>query len=146
MLSFDLLHRDDVVVGIVIDEDDGRIVESTEPERMDLMPMGTVVNGIVRSDRLKSWWSSRSIPATRTGVQHLLHTLGLDDTVPLLPRSMGLSLTDPYRIRPQGSEACWRDVNFFANGFSDDMGNLLFGRDVRTDAFNPVSPDLELDS
>ena len=62
MLSFDLLHRDDVVVGIVIDEDDGRIVESTEPERMDLMPMGTVVNGIVRSDRLKSWWSSRSIP------------------------------------------------------------------------------------
>ena len=141
MLSFDLLHRDDVVVGIVIDEDDGRIVESTEPERMDLMPMGTVVNGIVRSDRLKSWWSSRSIPATRTGVQHLLHTLGLDDTVPLLPRSMGLSLTDPYWIRPQGSEACWRDVNFFANGFSDDMGNLLFGRDVRTDAFNPVSPD-----
>ena len=54
---------------------------------------------------------------------------------------MGLSLTDHYWIRPQGSEVCWGDVNFFANGFSDDMGNLLFGRDVRTDAFDPVSPD-----
>lgn len=141
MLSFDLLHRDDVVVGIVIDEDDGRIVEAMEPKRMDLMPVGTVVDGTVRSDRLKSWWSSRSIPATRTGVQHLLHALDLDDTVPLLLRSMGLSLADHYWIRPPGSETCWRDVNFFANGFSDDMGNLLFGRGVRTGVFDPVSPD-----
>ena len=141
MLSFDLLHRDDVVVGIVIDEDDGRIVEAMEPERMDLMPVGTVVNGTVRSDRLKSWWLSRSIPATRTGVQHLLHALDLDYTVPLLPRSMGLSLTDHYWIRPSGSETCWRDLNFFANGFSDDIGDLLFGREVSTGVFDPVSPD-----
>ena len=44
MLSFDLLHRDDVVVGIVIGEDDGRIVESTEPERMEILPPKLVVS------------------------------------------------------------------------------------------------------
>lgn len=141
MLSFDLLHRDDVVVGIVIDEDDGRIVESTEPERMDLMPVGTVVNGTVRSDRFKSWWSSRSIPVTRTGVQHLLRTLDLDDTMPLLLRSMGLSLADHYWIRPQGSEVRWGDVNFFVNGFSDDVGNLLFGNDIQAGELDLTSPD-----
>lgn len=141
MLSFDLLHRDDVVVRIVIDEDDGRIVESQDPERMDLMPVGTVVNGTVRSDRFKSWWSSRSIPVTRTGVQHLLRTLDLDDTMPLLLRSMGLSLADHYWIRPQGSEVRWGDVNFFVNGFSDDVGNLLFGNDIQAGELDLTSPD-----
>lgn len=141
MLSFDLLHRDDVVVKIVIDEDDGKIVESQDPKRMDLMPVGTVVNGTVRSDRFKSWWSSRSIPVTRTGVQHLLRTLDLDDTMPLLLRSMGLSLADHYWIRPQGSEVRWGDVNFFVNGFSDDVGNLLFGNDIQAGELDLTSPD-----
>ena len=141
MLSFDLLHRDDVVVRISIDEDDGKIVEALEPERMDLMPVGTVVNGSVRSDRFKSWWSSRSIPATRTGLQNLLQTLDLDDSMPLLLRSMGLSLTDHYWIRPPESEARWEDVNFFTNGFSDDVGDLLFGSEVREGELDLSSPD-----
>ena len=108
---------------------------------MDLMPVGTVVNGSVRSDRLKSWWSSRSIPATRTGIRHLLRTLDMDESTPLLLKSMGLSLTDHYWIRPPGSEARWEDVNFFNNGFSDDVGDLLFGSEVRDGELDLSSPD-----
>ena len=141
MLSFDLLHRDDVVVGIVIGEDDGRIVESTEPERMDLMPTGTVVNGIVRSDRLKSWWSARSIPVSRTGIRHLFEALDIDDSISLLVKSMGLSLTDHYWIRPKGSSIGWHDVNFYENEFSDDVGDLLFGKEIRSGTLDLTSPD-----
>lgn len=55
MLSFDLLHGDDVVVRMAMDESDGRIAGVSEPERMDLMPIGTVVDGSPCSDRLGSW-------------------------------------------------------------------------------------------
>ena len=141
MLSFDLLHGDDVVVRMVIDESDGRIAGVSEPERMDLMPIGTVVDGSPHSDRLGSWWSSRSIPAARTGIGHLLGVLDMDDPRQLLPRSTALSLTDHYWIRPPESETRWEDVNFFTNGFSDDVGDLLFGSEVREGELDLSSPD-----
>ena len=54
MLTFDLMHGDDVVTRMTIDEDDGKLVDAMSPERIDLMPVGTVVDGVVRSERLKS--------------------------------------------------------------------------------------------
>ncbi|MEJ9164849.1 hypothetical protein P4I20_30580 [Paenibacillus graminis] len=41
---------------------------------------------------------------------------------------MGLSLSDQYWIRPFDAEINWSDINFFDNAFSDDVGNVLFGK------------------
>ena len=59
-----------------------------------------------------------------------LRALDLDSPGPLLSRSMGLSLSDHYWIRPSDTSVSWNEVNFFDNGFSDDLGDLLFGKDV----------------
>lgn len=56
-------------------------------------------------------------------------------------RSYGLSLSDQYWIRPAGSGLDWADVNFFDNGFSDDMGDLLFGKEVWQGSLDLASPD-----
>lgn len=37
----------------------------------------------------------------------------------LVQRNLGLSLSDQYWIRPQGSGLTWEDINFFNNAFDD---------------------------
>ena len=55
--------------------------------------------------------------------------------------SMGLSLSDQYWARPAGSDVSWEDVNFFDNPFSEDVGDLLFGHEIRFGELNLSSPD-----
>lgn len=68
--------------------------------------------------------------------------MGLTDTKALLMDSMGLSLSDQYWARPAGSDVSWEDVNFFDNPFSEDVGDLLFGHDIRFGELNLSSPDI----
>lgn len=37
----------------------------------------------------------------------------------------GLSLTDHYWMQPVDQELYWKDLNFYENDFSDELGNLL---------------------
>ena len=39
--------------------------------------------------------------------------------------SNGLSLSDQYWMKPAESNLEWKDINFFENSFSDDVGNIL---------------------
>ena len=59
----------------------------------------------------------------------------------LLLRCYGLSLSDQYWIKPDGSDLTWEDVNFFDNSFSDDIGDVLFGAPKKDNALNFSSPD-----
>lgn len=54
---------------------------------------------------------------------------------------MGLSLSDHYWIRPFGTGIRWGEVNFFDNGFSYDLGDMLFGKEVWTGEMDLRSPD-----
>ena len=67
--------------------------------------------------------------------------LGFRDASMLLTNSLGLSLSDQYWIRPQGSDISWEDVNFFDNPFSEDVGDLLFGHHVGEGEIDLNSPD-----
>ena len=68
------------------------------------LPVGIMVrNGVVDRKSLNAWWTERSIPASRSGVQEALETLGIPDTKTLLIRCYGLSLSDQYWICPEGS-------------------------------------------
>ncbi|WP_303819758.1 HipA domain-containing protein [Ruminococcus flavefaciens] len=87
------------------------------------------------------WWTGRSIPASRMGLSDMLDTLGIASSNLLLTKCLGLSLSDHYWIRPYESNMLWEDVNFFDNDFSDDIGDLLFGTNVKNSGFDLSSPD-----
>jgi len=63
------------------------------------------------------WWRNRGIPNTRAHLAQLLDAAGVAVPEELLIRNLGLSLSDQYWIRPDGSELRWEDVNFFQNSF-----------------------------
>ena len=60
----------------------------------------------------------------------------------LLPRSLGMSLSDQYWIRPKGSDTSWDDANFYRNPFPEEFGSGLM---AGTAAKNPVTPDIATD-
>ncbi len=139
------MHLDDEVASLVFDDRLGRITDVVSVCNTDLLPVGTAPRGDVDLNRLGEWCSSRTIPECRSGLRPLLNRLGIADAARLAVESMGLSLTDGYWIEPEGSEAAWDSVNFSDNGFSDDVGDLLFGIDVMKDDLDPLSPDCTCD-
>lgn len=141
-MKYTLMHLDREVAILDISDDSGYIKGVQRLIDARHMPLGTVLeNGSADTPALRDWWLGRSIPATRSGVHHLLETLGIPDTGVLLTRSMGLSLSDQYWIRSLGSDIGWRDVNFFDNEFSEDVGDILFGTVVEGGRLNLSSPD-----
>lgn len=137
----ELMHKDVVTAVVTLADRDGSMYRVNAVKNKDHMPFGTVVDGNLISDNLFDWWSARSIPASRNGLRNLLESLGIGSPTALLSRSMGLSLSDQYWIRPGGSDIEWKDVNFFDNSFSDDVGDLLFGHTVREGHMDLSSPD-----
>ncbi len=137
----ELMHKDVVAAVVTLADRDGGMYRVNAVKDKDHMPFGTVVDGNLLSDNLFDWWSARSIPTSRNGLRNLLESLGIGSPTALLSRSMGLSLSDQYWIRPVGSDIEWKDVNFFDNSFSDDVGDLLFGHTVREGHMDLSSPD-----
>ena len=53
--------------------------------------------------------------------------------------SNGLSLSDQYWMKPAESNLEWKDINFFENSFSDDVGNIL-GQPKKENKIDLMSP------
>ena len=141
-MDYILMHKDVSVAELDINERYGQIENVGSVLDIAHLPIGTVdPSGAVDADALASWWSRRSIPAGRTGLREFLDRLNLADVRFLLLKSMGLSLSDHYWVRPAGESISWSDVNYFDNGFSADVGDLLFGREVRVGSIDLSSPD-----
>ena len=138
--SYVLMHKDVEVATLEMDEDYGLISKVGMVHDLQHMPIGTVYNGAVDWRNVKDWWASRSIPASRSGLRDFLESLELYDAKALLTKSMGLSLSDQYWIRPEDSKIRWKDVNFFDNPFSEDIGDLLFGSKISGN-IDMMSPD-----
>ncbi len=99
------------------------IVEVERTHNPEYLPVGIKANV---SD-LNKWWRSRAIPASRDGINDTLTLLGLDLPEDLLLKGFGLSLSDQYWVKPKNTEIRWKDINFFANDFSSDVGEAIFG-------------------
>jgi len=147
LASYVLMHKNFPVVAIQISRVSGyieKIVDVYCPERM---PLGTEVGdrygNIHRNiDYLNRWWLSRSIPASRQGIQAVLDKLKLPSSTLLIEKCYGLSLSDHYWIKPSGAHIKWEDINFFQNEFTQDMGEILFGQPIsRNQSLNLLSPD-----
>jgi hypothetical protein len=94
--------------------------------------------------KLQIWWNSRGIPKDREGLGFNLKSLSMNVKNELLLKSLGLSLTDHYWVCPDNSTLRWKDINFYENDFSRDIGNLFFGR-KKLEKYNVVTPDVSSD-
>lgn len=137
-----LMHKRIPVAEIEIDDLTGYIVKIGTVFAPEHLPIGVLIKkGICDRAAMNEWWTDRSIPLTRSGVKEALETLEMADTKMLLIRCNGLSLSDQYWIRPDGSGLTWDTVNFFDNPFSGDIGDVLFGTNTKKKELDLFSPD-----
>ena len=99
---------------------------------MDIKDDGSYTDSVIK------WWRSRRIPGSRDGLKELFFNLDNISLDALAEKSLGLSLSDQYWIRPS-EDIQWKDINFFQNDFSEDIGNLLITGDWNGGSL--VSPD-----
>ena len=125
--KFILKHKDVDVAEVELDGS-GSISSVGEILNEAHMPIGTGDMKFYGTASLKDWWSGRSIPASREGLREFLDSLGMRLPQELLHKSFGLSLSDQYWICPRNEDIRWEKMNFFHNAFSEDVGELLFGR------------------
>lgn len=144
-MNYTLMHKNICVADIEIDEDTGVIIRIGDIYAKEHLPLGVVHplrhKETVDKAALNKWWTGRSIPASRMGINEALETLGVYNTELLLTKCLGLSLSDHYWVRPVDSDMTWESVNFFDNEFSDDIGDVLFGTAGKSIGFNYSSPD-----
>ena len=141
------MHKDNPVAALEIDEASGVISAIGEVYAEEHIPLGiTVKRGRIERSELNDWWKGRAIPASRSGIKTVLEDLQIATTQRLLEKCLGLSLSDQYWICPQSRNLKWSEINFFENNFSDDMGNILFGKVssgemILNDEISLMSPD-----
>lgn len=124
-----LMNKNMPVVELELDDDTATILQVMKSFELDFLPVGIdVKTGIPNKKELNEWWLGRSIPASRMGLRTALEQLGVQYSEQLLLRCYGLSLSDQYWMKSVKSEIEWKNINFFENDFSDDVGNILFGQ------------------
>ncbi len=137
-----LMHKQIAVAELELDEATGFIKKIINIYASEHLPVGVSIRkGIADRAALNVWWTDRSIPASRSGIREALEILDLKDTKMLLIRCYGLSLSDQYWMKPEGTSLTWNQINFFDNSFSDDMGDVLFGNKKKAENFDFNSPD-----
>lgn len=90
------------------------------------------------------WWAGRIIPSSRIGIRRGLRDAGAGTASELSLRSMGLSLSDQYWLKPASFDGAWEDVNFFENDFDDELGRILANAGACGQA-SPLSPSATVD-
>ena len=137
-----LMHKTIPVAQIELDDVSGFIQKIDAVYAPEHLPVGVPIRqGRVDRAGLNDWWTERSIPASRSGVREALETLEISNTKMLLVRCLGLSLSDQYWIKPDGTEITWEQINVCDNTFSDDIGDVLFGANKKSNALDFSSPD-----
>ena len=111
--SYELMHKDDAVASVQLDDLSGAILKVTPGTNPELLPLG----GSQGADSLRKWWLRRAVPISQGNVAALLQREGIPSTQNLLVQNLGLSLSDHYWIRPNGSDLTWTDVSPFSNTF-----------------------------
>ena len=145
-VKYSLMHKRVKVADIEIDDALGFIKEINFVYVPEHLPIGVLIkDGVVDRAALNDWWTERSIPAGRSGIREALELMDIPNIKMLLVRGDGLSLSDQYWICPEGMDITWDSINFFENMFSDDVGDVLFGKKKKENAFDFCSPDSTTD-
>ena len=141
-MIFKLMNRDIEILKFSYDEDTHTVEKIIEIIHPEYAPLGIVEykTGITKK-ALNNWWKDRSIPTSRSKFKEVMEEMDLHSSIELLERCFGLSLSDPYWIKEDGTNIEWKNINFFDNDFSEDMGKLLMGQVHYSKALDIFSPD-----
>ena len=141
-MDYRLMHKNIPVLRFSLDEATGTIISIGEIYQPEHIPVG-ISQKQGKTDRaaLNNWWKGRAIPASRQGIGDALQEMDVYTTQNLLDKCLGLSLSDQYWICPENSFVTWKDINFFENDFSEDVGNILFGKRISDREISLFSPD-----
>ena len=141
-MNYILMHKNVRIAELYISEQTGYISKIGQVYDYRHLPVGVgYKKGIIDRAALGEWWKDRAIPTSRSGVEKALKQLNITDSTMLLTKCFGLSLSDQYWIKPINSDIEWKDVNFFDNPFSEDIGDILFGKGKSSKHINLSSPD-----
>lgn len=123
-MNYKLMNKNIEVLEFSYDKET-HIINLIHPE---YAPLGIMEykTGITRK-ALNNWWKDRSIPSSRSRFKEVMEEMDLNSSVELLERCFGLSLSDLYWVKEENLDINWKDINFFENDFSEDMGKLLMG-------------------
>ncbi|MFV0341554.1 MAG: excisionase [Anaerocolumna sp.] len=138
--EFTLMNKNTPVLKFELDIDTAQIYKITKVQNPEYAPISVLDSkGIPNKAYLVDWWKDRAIPVSRSGLREALQLMNITNTEKLMLKSYGLSLSDQYWICEVGSDLQWANINFFANDFSDDVGEALFGRQS-SEQLNLLSP------
>lgn len=144
MDKFTLCHKDIDVLDFEM-EQNGIIKSILNVWNIEHLPIGIkkINSSQILPDSLNEWWKHRCIPASRNNIEKALIKLNFSSTLELQKRSLGLSLSDHYWIKPENFKYTYKDVNFYQNSFSNDVGRLIFDNDYNGEIsnLNFFSPD-----
>lgn len=139
-MNYYLMNKNRKVLLFSYDEETHTILKILKVLESDYAPLGIKDYKMGVSRKLfNDWWRNRAIPASRSNFREILEHLNISTSVELLERCYGLSLSDQYWVMPEKSQIQWKDINFFENSFSEDIGQILMGGTVsnKIDMFSP---------
>lgn len=71
--SYELMHKDDVVASLQLDDLSGAILKVTPGANPELLPLG----GSQGADSLRKWWLRRAVPISQGNIAALLQQEGI---------------------------------------------------------------------
>ena len=147
MKKFTLLNKNKKIFDFLYDEEEHYIVdfERNYPDNEKYAPFGLIKNNKIDKLEFNKWWKNRQIPASRNGLKEVLHNSEIydEDNFDLLDsKAYCLSLSDQYWVCDVNDNITWSDVNFFDNGFSLDIGIILFNGGKTPLNLNLNTPDM----
>ena len=140
---FILKHKDLDVAMMKMDVRTGMIEYILSVYLPEELPAGCAPDGT----GLGEWWKLRAIPDSRKGIRQVLSRLSEETSQSLMLSSYGLSLTDHYWIQPVGQELYWKDLNFYENDFTDELGDILTDSERSrsgSDGISKLSPSVSV--
>lgn len=113
------------------------------------LPLGIISHGTnsgnypdseyLMNHKFHSWLDHRTIPNNRVFGELLQKALGCSFPEAML-RSMAISLTDTYWLKPEGTDFRWEDMNFHDNLFSNAVNDVVLSHQgsIPSDMIHPT--------
>lgn len=125
---YTLMSHDHEVLAFSFNPKNKAVADIVPLEGIAWKPLGIgLLDRVPNRYDLAEWIRSRAIPAVRPNIGTVLRDLSVASPSDLLFDMWGLSLSDSYWFRPDGTDASWADVNFYDNGYQEAFGDLMLG-------------------
>ena len=91
------------------------------------------------------WVTDRTSPVQRANIKDLLQRLGLNSKQDIIDFTKGLSLTDTFWVKAEGSNLRWEDINLYDNVFNETISKIAFDGGLYGINFATTTPELATD-